>query len=146
MPTFSRTSTVNWTGTLLEGTGEAVAGSGAFTLPVSFPRRIGEAQGVTSPEELISAAHAACFAMVVAGALGKAGATANQTRVQCTVVADKSEAGIKITASNLEVVAEGLKGMDAATFEKTAKEAESRCPVSNALRSILTIDVKARVV
>lgn len=146
MPTFSRTSTVNWTGTLLEGTGEAVAGSGAFTLPVSFPRRIGEAQGVTSPEELISAAHAACFAMVVAGALGKAGATANQTRVQCTVVADKSEAGIKITASNLEVVAEGLKGMDAATFEKTAKEAESRCPVSNALRSILTIDVKAKVV
>jgi osmotically inducible protein OsmC len=145
MPTFSRNSTVNWTGSLLEGTGEAIAGSGAFTLPVSFPRRIGEAQGVTSPEELISAAHAACYAMVVAGALGKAGASATKTSVQCTVVADKSEAGIKIIESNLEVFAEGLKGMDAATFDKTAKEAEGRCPVSNALRSILTIDVKTKV-
>ena len=113
--------------------------------PCRFRAESGTPQGVTSPEELISAAHATCFAMVVAGALGKAGATANKTRVDCTVVADKSEVGIKIIASNLEVVAEGLKGMDAATFEKTAKEAEGRCPVSNALRSILTIDVKARV-
>ena len=145
MPTFSRTSTVNWTGSLLEGSGEATAGSGAFTLPVSFPRRIGDAQGWTSPEELIAAAHAVCYAMVVAGALGKAGATTNKTHVNCTIIADKSDAGIKITSSNLEVVVEGLKGMDAATFEKTAKEAEGRCPVSNALRSVLPVEVKAKV-
>jgi organic hydroperoxide reductase OsmC/OhrA len=64
--------------------------------------------------------------------------------VTCTVSADKSDTGIKIMTSKLEVVAEGLTGMDAATFEKTAKEAEGRCPVSNALRGSLTIEVVAR--
>jgi lipoyl-dependent peroxiredoxin len=60
------------------------------------------------------------------------------------VIADKTDAGIKITTSKLEVVAEGLTGIDAATFEKTAKEAEGRCPVSNALRGSLAIEVAAR--
>ncbi|HYN09563.1 MAG TPA: OsmC family peroxiredoxin [Vicinamibacterales bacterium] len=143
MPTFSRHATVDWTGTLLEGGGELKGGTGAFTLPVSFPRRIGDAQGGTSPEELIAAAHATCYAMVVAGALAKAGASSRGTRVTCTVTADKSDAGIKITTSNLEVVADGLTGMDAATFEKTAREAEGRCPVSNALRGSMAIEVHA---
>jgi len=144
MATFSRNATVDWKGTLMEGAGELKAGTGAFTLPVSFPRRIGDAQGATSPEELIAAAHATCYAMVVAGALAKAGASSRATRVTCTVIADKTDAGIKITTSKLEVVAEGLTGMDAAAFEKTAKEAEGRCPVSNALRGSLAIEVQAR--
>jgi osmotically inducible protein OsmC len=144
MATFSRHATVDWKGNLMEGAGELKAGTGAFTLPVSFPRRIGDAQGATSPEELIAAAHATCYAMVVAGALGKAGASSRATRVTCTVIADKTDAGIKITTSKLEVVADGLTGMDAATFEKTAKEAEGRCPVSNALRGSLAIEVQAR--
>ena len=67
------------------------------------------------------------------------------THVKCTVSADKSETGIKITQSLLEVEAEGLTGMDAATFDRVAKEAEGRCPVSNALRGILTIEVKTSV-
>ena len=144
MPTFSRHATVNWNGTLMEGGGEAKAGSGAFTLPVSFPRRIGEPQGGTSPEELIAAAHATCYAMVVAGTLAKMGASSQRTQVTCTVTADKSDAGIKITTSKLEVVAEGLTGMDAATFAQTARDAEGRCPVSNALRGALAIEVVAR--
>ena len=144
MPTFSRHATVDWKGTLMEGGGELKAGTGAFTLPVSFPNRIGDPHGGTSPEELFAAAHATCYAMVVAGALGKAGASTRETRVTCTVSADKSDAGIKIMTSRLEVVAEGLTGMDAATFEKTAREAEGRCPVSNALRAALTIEVHAR--
>jgi osmotically inducible protein OsmC len=144
MPTFSRHATVDWKGTLMEGGGDLKAGTGAFTLPVSFPRRIGEPAGGTSPEELFAAAHATCYAMVVAGALGKAGASTRATRVTCTVSADKSDTGIKIMTSKLEVVAEGLSGMDAAAFEKTAKEAEGRCPVSNALRGSLTIEVVAR--
>ena len=82
--------------------------------------------------------------MVVANALGKAGASTSGTRVTCTVSADKSDAGIKIMTSKLEVVASGLTGMDAATFEKTAREAEGKCPVSNALRGSLTIEVVAR--
>ena len=118
MATFSRNATVDWKGTLMEGTGHAKAGTGAFTLPVSFPRRVGEAEGTTSPEELIAAAHATCYAMVVAGAIGRANASTKATHVKCTIVADKSEAGIKITTSKLEVEAEGLTGMDAATFEQ----------------------------
>ena len=108
MPTFSRHATVDWKGTLMEGGGELNAGTGAFTLPVSFPNRIGDPHGGTSPEELFAAAHATCYAMVVASALGKAGASTRETRVTCTVSADKSDAGIKIMTSRLEVVAEGL--------------------------------------
>jgi len=145
MPTFARHATVNWTGSIMEGGGTAKAGSGAFSVPVSFPRRIGDAEGVTSPEELIAAAHATCYAMVVAGALGRANASTARTSVTCTVTADKGDAGIKITNSKLELTAEGLTGMDAAAFEKMAKEAEGKCPVSNLLRTGLTIDVAVTV-
>ena len=145
MPTFSRNATVNWTGSIMEGKGNASAGSGAFSLPVTFPRRIGEAEGITSPEELIAAAHATCYAMVVAAALGRKNATANSTEVKCTVTGDKSEAGIKIVSSKLELVADGLSGIDAETFTQSAKEAEQKCPVSNALRGSVAIEVDVRV-
>src|SRR6185436_7312265 len=125
--TFSRHATVNWQGSLMEGNGDLDAGTGAFSVPVSFPRRIGEPEGVTSPEELIAGAHATCYAMVVAGALAKNGATTSSTKVTCTISADKTEAGIKIARSRLEVVAEGLTGLDAHTFDRVAKEAEGRC-------------------
>jgi osmotically inducible protein OsmC len=129
----------------MEGNGDLEAGTGAFSVPVSFPRRVGEPEGVTSPEELIASAHATCYAMVVAGALAKNGASTKSTKVTCTISADKSEAGIKIARSALEVVAHGLNGMDASTFDRIAKEAEGRCPVSNALRGALTIEVKTSV-
>lgn len=145
MATFSRHSTVNYTGTLMEGSGTAVAGTGAFTLPVTFPRRVGEPEGVTSPEELVAAAHATCYAMVVTARLGKANASAERTSVTCTITADKGEAGIKIVTSKLEVTVTGLKGMDAAAFEAFAKDAEGGCPVSNALRGSLAIEVVAHV-
>jgi osmotically inducible protein OsmC len=145
MATFSRSTTVNYTGTIMEGAGVADAGTGAFSLPVSFPKRIGDPAGVTSPEELISAAHAACYAMVITGALGRASASTTRTSVKCTVTADKGDAGIKITNSRLELTAEGLTGMDAAAFEKMAREADSKCPVSNLLRCGLAIDVTVTV-
>ncbi len=143
--TFSRHATVNYAGTIMEGKGTATAGTGAFSVPVSFPRRIGEPEGVTSPEELIAAAHATCYAMVVTGAIGRANATTTKLSVTCTITADKGDAGIKLTTSKLEVTAEGLKGMDAAAFEKMAKEAEGKCPVSAALRGNLAIEVVAKV-
>jgi osmotically inducible protein OsmC len=143
--TFSRNATVNYTGTIMEGSGTAIAGTGAFNLPVSFPKRIGDPGGSTSPEELIAAAHATCYAMVVTGALGRNNASTKQTSVKCTITADKGDAGIKITNSKLEVTAEGLTGMDAAAFEKMAKEAEGKCPVSNALRGQLAIEVVTNV-
>src|SRR5262245_31631474 len=124
--TFSRFATVDWTGGLMDGQGMVKAGSGAFAVPATFPRRIGEPEGVTSPEEFIAAAHATCFSMVVAGALGRNNATVRALHVKCTISADKSDAGIKIARATLEVSCEGLKGLDAAGFESLAREAEGR--------------------
>lgn len=143
MSTFARKATVNWKGSILEGAGEAKAGSGAFSLPVTFPRRIGEPEGVTSPEELIAAAHATCYAMVVTATLGRNKASMERSTVTCTVTGEKTDAGLKILSSALEIVAEGVTGMDAATFATTATEAEKGCPVSNALRGSVAITVKA---
>jgi lipoyl-dependent peroxiredoxin len=143
MMTFERHVDVNWEGSVTEGAGEAKAGTGAFSLPVSFPSRIGESGGKTSPEELIAAAHAACYAMALNGTLGRKNAKARRTRVTATVTADKGESGITIVSSNLKVVAEGLEGLDPAQFGAVAREAEGRCPVSNALRASVKIDVDA---
>ena len=146
MPVFSRHVTVDWSGPLREGgKGVATAGTGAFNLPVSFLRRVGEPEGVTSPEELIAAAHAACYAMALNGTVGKKGGSIAKTRVTATVTADKGDAGIKLTTSHLKVVAEGLQGIDKSQFADVAREAEGRCPISNALRNNLKIEVETEV-
>jgi osmotically inducible protein OsmC len=129
----------------MEGKGEAKAGTGAFSLPVAFPARIGEPGGKTSPEELMAAAHAACFAMALNATLGRKGASADRTVVTATVTANKGDAGIKIESSALKVVAHGLKGISAAEFPDVAKQAEGGCPVSNAYRGSLTITLDASV-
>ena len=145
MPTFSRHVTVDWQGPLREGgKGVAAAGTGAFNLPVSFLRRIGEPEGVTSPEELVAAAHASCYAMALNATVGRKGGAIGKTHVTCTVSAELGDAGITIKSSTLDVVAEGLTGMAAKDFPATAKEAEGKCPVSNALRGSLTIVVNAQ--
>jgi len=145
MANFSRHVDVDWAGSIMEGKGQAKAGSGAFTLPVTFPARIGEPQGQTSPEELIAAAHASCYAMALNATVGRKGGSIARTRVTATVTADKSDAGIKITTSKLKVVAEGLKGIDKGEFASVAQEAESKCPVSNALRGSLKIELETDV-
>jgi lipoyl-dependent peroxiredoxin len=145
MATFSRTAETDWSGPIMEGKGQVKAGSGAFTLPVTFPARIGEPQGHTSPEELIAASHAACYAMALNATVGRKGGSIRRTRVTATVSADKGEAGIKITTSKLKVVAEGLQGIDKGQFAEVAREAESKCPVSNALRGSLKIELETDV-
>jgi osmotically inducible protein OsmC len=145
MATFSRTVTVDWAGSIMEGKGSAKAGSGAFTLPVTFPSRIGEPAGQTSPEELMAASHASCFAMALNATLGRKGGSAARTLVTATVTADKSEAGIKLLSSKLKVTAEGLQGVEKTQFAEIAREAEGKCPISNALRGTMQIDVEADV-
>ena len=129
----------------MDGSGMVAAGSGAFSLPVTFPRRIGEPEGMTSPEELMAAAHAACFAMALNGAVGRKGGAIAKTQITCKVTADKGEAGIKITTSALSLVAEGLTGIDATTFTEVAKEAEQKCPVSNAYRGSMKVTLETTV-
>jgi len=130
----------------MEGMGEVKAGSGAFDLPISFPRRIGDPDGGTSPEELVAAAHGACYAMALNAHVGRKEGAIRRTRITCTVTAERGEGGIRITNSKLHVVAEGLTGIDVKDFPTVAKEAEGRCPVSNALRANVTIDVEAEAV
>ena len=146
MPQFSRNVTVDWSGPIKEGgKGTAQAGTGAFSLPVTFLQRIGEPQGATSPEELIAAAHAACYAMVINAHVGRLGGSIGRTHVKCTVTADLSDAGIKIQSSKLELTVENLKGIDPAQFSQIAKDAEGKCPVSGALRGGIAIEVDAKV-
>src|SRR6187397_3352059 len=120
--TFERHVEVDWQGSIMEGTGSAKAGTGAFTLPVSFPSRIGDAAGKTSPEELMAAAHAACYSMALNATLGRKNASADRTVVTAVVTADKGDAGIKIQSSNLSVTAYGLKGIEPSQFAEVAKE------------------------
>src|SRR5687767_10855666 len=129
----------------MEGKGQVKAGTGAFSLPVTFPARIGEPAGHTSPEELIAAAHAACYAMALNATVGRKGGSIGHTLVTATVTADKSDAGIKLTTSKLKVVAENLQGIEAAQFNEVAREAESKCPISNALRGSLQIELETEV-
>ena len=147
MATFERHVDVEWSGSVMDGGGTAKAGTGAFSLPVTFPSRIGEAGGKTSPEELMAAAHAACYAMALNGTIGRTeGVSVDRTTVRATITADKGDAGIKIQSSKLEVTAYGLKGADAARFNEIAKTAEGRCPVSNAYRGTMQITVESKVV
>ena len=141
MATFSRHVDIHWTGNLLEGSGKAAAGTGAFTLPVAFPKRIGEPGGETSPEELIAGALGVCYTMVLSNMIAKKGGETSALKVGCEVTADKSDAGIKIVTAKLTPRAEGLSGMTAEEFATTAKEAETKCPVAGALRGNVDIQV-----
>jgi osmotically inducible protein OsmC len=141
--TFARHADIEWNGTLMEGNGKVKAGTAAFDLPVTFPSRIGEGDGKTTPEEMLAASHAVCYAMGLAATLGRSGGKARRLRVTSTVTADKGEAGIKVVSSHIKAVAEGLEGVDRAKFNEIARTAEERCPISNAIRNNVKITVEA---
>ena len=144
--TFERHVDVDWAGSVMEGKGEAKAGSGAFTLPVTFPSRIGESGGKTSPEELMAAAHAACYAMALNGTLGRKGASADRTVV--TRDGHRRQGRRRhqdhvVEADRRRLRAEGARGRRSSP--DVAKEAEGTCPVSNAYRGTMQITVDAKV-
>jgi osmotically inducible protein OsmC len=143
MATFARHVDVEWLGGLMDGSGSAKAGTGAFSLPVTFPSRIGDGDGKTTPEEMLAASHAVCYAMGLTATLGRQGGKARAVRVTATVTADKSDAGIKIQSSHLTAIVEGLEGIDAAKLQQIASVAEQGCPISNALRGSVAITVEA---
>ena len=139
---------VTWQGDLENGKGTIErVDSGAFgPLAVSWLARTGDESGMTSPEELIAAAHASCYAMALNAHVGRKGGSIAKTDVTATVSADKGDAGITITSSKLSVTAHGLTGIPKEQFPEVAREAEGKCPVSNALRGSLKIDVDAKAV
>jgi lipoyl-dependent peroxiredoxin len=141
MPT--RTARVAWTGTLEQGSGKVELSSSKIgTYDVSFPKRAAEdADGTTSPEELIAAAHASCFSMALSSEIAKAGGTPQALDVQADVTLGPDPAGgVRITGIKLTVVAE-LEGLDADAFAAAAAKAKAGCPVSKALTgTTITLD------
>lgn len=142
MPT--RTARTAWTGSLETGSGQVeLTSSKVGTYDVSFPKRAAEkADGTTSPEELIAAAHSACYAMQFSAILGAAGATIEALDVSADVSLgpDSSDGGFKLTGIKLTVRGE-VTGIDADGFAKAAAEAKAGCPVSKALTGVeITLD------
>ena len=142
MPAVRRAEVV-WTGSLANGAGTVSAmSSGAFSdLPVSWAART-ETPDKTSPEELVAAAHASCFAMALSGRLGRAGAPPERLAVSADVTFDKLEAGWKVVSSALTVRGV-VPGMSEADFITEAEAARDGCPISVALRGNVELSVDA---
>ena len=128
--------TAEWKGDLPSGSGTFTAGdtiSGGFT----FKSRFEDGPG-SNPEQLIAAAHAACFSMALSLMLGQNNLTPDYIRTKAEITLDKVGEGFAITSSQLTVNAR-IPGADAATFERIAKEAEAGCPVSKVLNAKISM-------
>ena len=136
-----RSATVNWAGSLMEGSGTIEpVGSGAFgPLPVSWPSRAESPDGKTSPEELIAAAWAACYSMALSHGLAQAGTAPESLETSVTVTFQPGEGIIKGAISVVGVV----PGVDADGFTAAAEGAKAGCPVSKALTGIPEVTLQA---
>jgi osmotically inducible protein OsmC len=143
MAVAERSAEVVWQGSLRDGSGTVTPGSGAFgTLPVTWASRTEDPNGRTSPEELIAAAHASCYAMAFSNTLNTAGTPPERLDVVATCSLDRVDGKMKITAVRLDVHGK-VPGLDQAGFAAAAQTAEQGCPVSNALRNNVEITVNA---
>jgi lipoyl-dependent peroxiredoxin len=145
MPLAERRAEAVWEGNLQQGHGTLNVGSAALKgLPVTWASRVERSDGKTSPEELIAAAHAACFAMAFSNTLNTNGTPPERLTVNAVCSLDRTESGLNISAMDLDVRGR-VPGLDQAGFEEQAKKAEQGCPVSNALRNNVQITVNAQL-
>ena len=141
----TRTARARWEGTLTEGRGTvSTATSSIFAdAPVTWAARTEAPDGMTSPEELLAASHAACYAMAFSNVLAKAGTPATSLEVEATATFAPKEGGGWHVASMALSVRGDVPGTDQSTFEQAAREGEAGCPISNALRGNVEITVDA---
>ena len=146
MSTVQRRANLIWEGDLLKGHGTIVqTTSGALAnLPVTWASRTQEPAGKTSPEELLAAAHAECYAMGLANGLARGGTPAEKLDVEAICSLELASTGPVIRTMDLNVRGT-VPGIDEAAFEQAAVVAEQRCPVSNALRNNVEIRVHAQL-
>ena len=145
MPIAERTAHVTWEGSLAEGQGRLDSDSGALeALPVTWAARTKEPEGKTSPEELIAGAHATCFTMALALILGETRTPPTRIETSARCVLDEVEGAPRLTRISLTTRAH-VPGVDGAAFAGAAERAAALCPVSNALRGNVEIDVDARL-
>ena len=142
MANVDREAHVEWNGDLMRGSGTVSEGSGVLNnTPVTFAARTSQPEGKTSPEELIASAHATCYAMALSFTLADKGNPPEHLEVDAVCTLDDQQ--LKITTVDLNVRGRvpGIGGQD--EFENAAREAEQLCPVSNALRGNVDIQLNA---
>jgi osmotically inducible protein OsmC len=141
MAIAQRTAEVVWEGTLARGVGALSTASGALALPVTWTSRTEQPDGKTSPEELIAAAHASCFAMALALVLGENQTPPERLTVTAACTLDEVDGAPRITTAALSVEAR-VPGLDRAGLQHNVEQAAGLCPVSNALRGNVEISVR----
>jgi osmotically inducible protein OsmC len=139
-----RRAEATWTGDLLSGSGVVSAvSSGVFSdLPVTWAARTEASNGKTSPEELVAAAHAACFSMAFSNGLAKAGTPPERLEVSAEVTFDKVESGWGVKSSAITVRGR-VPGISVDDFRSAAETARDGCPISRALKGNVEISVEA---
>lgn len=138
---MERQASAVWNGTLKEGNGTISAPSGIFRdAPYTFATRFENAAG-TNPEELIAAAHSACYSMALSGKLVAAGMTPTRIATTATVTLEKTDAGMTITTINLRTSAK-VPGATAESFAAAAEDARKTCPISRLLNAKIVVDAK----
>jgi osmotically inducible protein OsmC len=150
VPRIERHATLTWEGSAARGSGTMTAGSGAFAeLPFSEPSRIApadEAAGKTSPEELLAAAHGACFTMSLAGELARARTPPERLDTHVTVVMDEVDgAGHRVVSSHVSVQAR-VPGSDEESFARVVAAADAGCPFSALVRGTAQVSFEATLV
>jgi lipoyl-dependent peroxiredoxin len=142
MATAERRADVVWRGDLFKGSGtfDLASSEAAHDLPVTWASRTERPDGKTSPEELIAAAHGSCYAMALSNTLAEMGNEPEELNISavCTFDADQ----LKVTTMVLDVRGQ-VPGLDAEDFQSAAEQAEQACPVSNALRGNVDIQLNA---
>jgi lipoyl-dependent peroxiredoxin len=143
MPVAERSARTVWTGTTARGSGKLTVASGAFPeQTLTFAARTEQSNGLTSPEELIAAAHSACYAMALSAQLTRGGTPPRQLSVEAVCTLDRPAGAYSITTIALTVSGQ-VPGLDQAAFERAASEAEQTCPVSRALHGNVEIRLTA---
>lgn len=136
------TASAVWEGGLKDGKGRLTAASGVFTdVPYTFARRFEGVGTGTTPEELIAAAHSACFAMALSADLGKAGFTPQRLAVKATVTLEPVDGKPTVSSSALELEAQ-VPGIDDAKFQELVAGAKVNCPISRLLHTNITLTAK----
>jgi len=140
----TRNADATWTGDLLGGRGTvSAATTGVFAdVPTTWASRTGEPAGVTSPEELLAAAHASCFSMAFSNELAKAGTPPTSVNVTVAVTGDKLETGWTVLSSAITVRAV-VPGATNESFQEAAAKARDGCPISKALKGNVELSVAA---
>lgn len=138
-----RIGNAEWQGTLKEGQGNVKMGS-AYEGPYSFSSRFEDGSG-TNPEEMVAAAHAACFSMALSAGLEKAGHPSKSVNTKATVHLEKGDEGFSITKIELDAEAD-VPGIEAGAFQDIATATKSGCPISKALSAVeITLNAKLMV-